>query len=211
MDFADAMPTEADPSGSASPARVREGASATPAEIERFRAVVDTQYDFTWRSLRRLGVHEAAVDDAAQQVFWILSNKLGGLAPGCERTFLFRTALGVAANARRSARLHTREVADGDVVARSPAASPTPEDLVHLKQARRILDDILDGMDPDYRAVFVLAELEGLTVPAIAELLEIAGGTAASRLRRAREMFEKALARFHAKERFETPTIGGGK
>jgi RNA polymerase sigma-70 factor (ECF subfamily) len=208
MDLAEAIPGEAD-TGSGSRSSVRGEASATV--VDRFRAIVDAQYDFTWRSLRRLGVPEAAVDDAAQQVFWVLSNKLPDLPSGCERTFLFRTAAGVAANARRSARLRGREVSDADAVARSPSEALTPEELVRLKQARLILDDILDGMDPDYRAVFVLAELEGMAVPAIAELLEIAGGTAASRLRRAREIFHAALARLQAKERFESPTNRGGK
>jgi RNA polymerase sigma-70 factor, ECF subfamily len=192
------------------PSDTRPARAGTAADVERFRGIVDGQYDFIWRSLRRLGVAEEGVDDAAQHVFLVLSNKLGELPEGTERTFLFRTALGVAANARRASRLRGRELADADAVAESPDGAMMQEELAALKQARRVLDDILDGMDAEYRSVFVLAELEGATVPAIAELLEIPTGTAASRLRRAREIFAEAIARFHAKEQFMLAASGGG-
>ncbi len=172
------------------------------AEVARFRGVVDAHYDFVWRSLRRLGVKESGVDDAAQHVFWVTSRKLGALAPGCERTFLFRTAMGVAANERRSARLRQREVADAEAVGRSADSSPTPEDLLGWKRARIVLDEVLDAMGTEHRSVFVLAELEGLTAPEIANLLDIPSGTVASRLRRARDEFHEAVARLRAKEAF---------
>jgi len=43
--------------------------------------------------------------------------------------------------------------------------------------------------------VFVLFELEGMTTPEIAELIGIPLGTAASRLRRARETFREAASK----------------
>src|SRR4051812_6204799 len=74
----------------------------TDAASTRFRALVEQHFDFIWRSLRGLGVPSSAVDDAAQHVFCVASEKLGAIAAGSERAFLFKTALGVAANARRA-------------------------------------------------------------------------------------------------------------
>src|SRR3954466_14397494 len=68
----------------------------------RFRELVDTHFDFIWRSLRGLGVPAHSVDDYAQQVFLIASQKLASIALGSERAFLFSTAVGVSANARRA-------------------------------------------------------------------------------------------------------------
>ena len=62
-----------------------------------------------------------------------------------------------------------------------------------------MLDRILEQMDLDLRAVFVLFELEELTTSEIAALLEIPTGTVASRLRRARETFEEQVTRFRAR------------
>ena len=53
---------------------------------------------------------------------------------------------------------------------------------------------MLSKVDPDLVEVFVLYELEGLTSPEIADLLEIPVGSVASRLRRAREQFREAAA-----------------
>src|SRR4051812_23169307 len=77
----------------------------------RFRELVNQHFDFIWRSLRGLGVPLHSVDDAAQHVFLIASQKLESIAFGSERAFLFSTALGVSANARR-ARARNREVSD---------------------------------------------------------------------------------------------------
>ena len=61
-------------------------------------------------------------------------------------------------------------------------------------EARRVLDRILASMAEDLRDVFVMAELEEMTMADIAVALEIPPGTVASRLRRARAWFEQAAA-----------------
>src|SRR5262245_49690381 len=66
------------------------------------RQLVALHFDFVWRLLRRLGVDAADVDDAAQQVFIVVSGRLHGLDLNRAREFLFGVALRVAANARRS-------------------------------------------------------------------------------------------------------------
>jgi len=57
----------------------------------------------------------------------------------------------------------------------------------------RLLHRILDRLDDDKRAVFVLAELEQMTAPEIAEALSVNLNTVYSRLRAARAAFEDAL------------------
>jgi RNA polymerase sigma-70 factor (ECF subfamily) len=154
----------------------------------RFRRMVDLHFDFIWRSLRGMGVATHSVDDAAQQVFFVASQKLGVITPGSERSFLFGTALGVAANARR-ARARNREVLGEAALGKHADGAPDAERAVELTERRALLDRVLAGMPEDLRAVFVLFVLEGLDTPQIATLLAIPRGTVASRLRRARETF----------------------
>jgi RNA polymerase sigma-70 factor (ECF subfamily) len=71
----------------------------------------------------------------------------------------------------------------------------TPEQLADQRMARKLLDRLLDEMDPQIRSVFVLYELEEMTMGEIANLLEIPGGTVASRLRRARTEFKSLVRR----------------
>jgi RNA polymerase sigma-70 factor (ECF subfamily) len=70
---------------------------------------------------------------------------------------------------------------------------PTPDEMADQKRARELLDRLLEHVGGDARTVFVLFEIEGFTVPQIAELLEIPLGTAASRLRRSREQFQALI------------------
>jgi RNA polymerase sigma-70 factor (ECF subfamily) len=160
----------------------------------RFREMVDLHFDFVWRALRGLGVLNGDADDAAQQVFVVALAKLDAILPGNERAFLFGTALGVAANARRG-RARKREVPDDDTLRGRADAAPDPEETLRRKQARQRLDGILAAMPVDLRTVFVLFELEALTMAEIAEMLDLAPGTVASRLRRAREDFRARAAR----------------
>jgi RNA polymerase sigma-70 factor (ECF subfamily) len=73
---------------------------------------------------------------------------------------------------------------------------PTGEELLDLLRARKRLDEILDGMSMEHRAVFVLFELDEMTMAEIATFLEVSPGTVASRLRRARAEFRQKAARY---------------
>jgi RNA polymerase sigma-70 factor (ECF subfamily) len=165
---------------------------------ERFRRVVTENFDFIWRALRGLGVPSASVDDAAQQVFLIASQKLGAIAVGSERAFLFGTALGVSANIRR-ATARKREIADEDALNARQDDAPNAEELLEMKEKRALLDEVLEEMPDDLRVVFVLFVLEGTTAPEIAELLGVPLGTVASRVRRAREAFHAIARRLQAR------------
>src|SRR6185436_10298746 len=102
--------------------------------------------------------------------------------------FLFGTAMRVASDIRRSAS-YRREVAHENP-AEHLVSDHQPDELLDRERARRMLDRVLDQMDEELRTVFVLYELEEMTTLEISTLLAIPHGTAASRLRRAREQFQ---------------------
>jgi RNA polymerase sigma-70 factor (ECF subfamily) len=160
---------------------------------DRLRVMFDTNFEFVWRSLRRLGVPSGATDDAAQEVFLVASKRLGDIQVGRERSFLFATALRVASNARRA--FARRESRHDDMLDRVVDPAPTPDQLADRARARELLDHVLATLDLDLRAVFVLHELEEMSMADIASTLELAPGTVASRLRRARELFRAEVAR----------------
>jgi RNA polymerase sigma-70 factor, ECF subfamily len=164
----------------------------------RLRTLVHDHYDFIWRSLRRLGVPHTDVDDCAQQVFWVAARKLAIITEGSERAFLFSTALRVASDARRS-RVRRREVPQEDDAPQPCDAGPRPDEIADQRRARALLDEVLAQLPLDLRTVFVLFELEEMPTQEIATLLELPTGTVASRLRRAREEFQKLVRRLQAR------------
>lgn len=163
----------------------------------RIRSILEEHYAFIWRQLRRFGVPESRVDDAAQEVFVIASQKLDMIREGSERSYLFGTALRVASQLRRSAA--TRHEVGFSTPPEMEAIASRPDELLDRGRARALLDMVLESLEEDVRAVFVLYELEQLSTKEIAELLDIPVGTAASRLRRAREAFEAKVGRLFPK------------
>ncbi|MFT3926109.1 MAG: sigma-70 family RNA polymerase sigma factor [Myxococcales bacterium] len=163
-----------------------------PSALERARLErsVTEDYRFIWRLLRRLGCAPASADDATQQVFLIVAERLSDITPGRERSFAYGTALRVAQAMRRSL---GREADGVDADAR-PSLTPAPDELLEQRRARERLDGILAQLPFELRTVFVLYELEGLTAPEIADMAGLALGTVASRLRRARERFRELVA-----------------
>jgi RNA polymerase sigma-70 factor, ECF subfamily len=161
---------------------------------ERLRACVSAHLGAVWRVLRRNGVPAADADDAVQTVFLVLSRKAHRVEPGRELPFLLRTAVFVASEARRTQR-RRRESKESSFDER-PSDRPNPEHELLERERLSQLDGILKEMDEPLRVAFVLYEIEGLTMAAIAEILEVPLGTVASRLRRARARFEELAGVF---------------
>ncbi len=178
-----------------------------PAEPATFQQVYDTHVDYVWRTVCRLGIHGAAVQDVTQEVFLVVHRKLAEFEGRASvKTWLFRIARRVVRDHRRTIRRkdsHTDGAADVEEV---PADGESGPDVSVAKaEAVRLLYQILDTLDEDKREVFVLAELEQWPAPQIAQALEINANTVYSRLRLAREGFNLALARHRARDHWRTP------
>ena len=167
---------------------------------ERARRLLDDYMLVVWRFMRRLGVNGADTDDATQEVFVVAARRLNEIQPGCEQAFLLGTALRVAATRRRTLRRHPVDV-DGSL-AEQPDPAPGPEDLSDLAAGRRLLERALNEMSLEQRTVFSLFELEELSAPEIAELLDIPLSTVTARLRHSRKLFEAFVKRLRAREDF---------
>lgn len=152
---------------------------------------------FVWRALRRLGVREADVDDVCQEVFVVVHRRLGSFEGRSQlRTWVYGICVRVASDYRKSARVR-REVVSDDV---PDAPVSGHDDVVALRQARAVLDGILETLDDDKRAVFVLFEIEGLGMAEVAAAVGVPLQTAYTRLYAARKIVEAGIAGVRARE-----------
>lgn len=177
-----------------------EGERGRPKSLA-FEAVYDEWFDFVWRSARRLGVHESSLDDVAQDVFVVVYRRLAEFeGRSTLKTWLFGITLRVVSDWRRTKRRKggLSELPSEEVLA-SPGASPSSE--LERRQGARLLSGLLEQLDDEKREVFVMIELEEMSAPEVAQLLEIPLNTVYSRLRVAREDFERSLTRHRARER----------
>ena len=169
-------------------------ASSAPdgAGDQSIESLIAFHYGFVWRVLRGLGLSRADADDAAQQVFMIAARKLDSIAPESARSFVYGSALRVANNARRGLR-RRREVSADEASDTVEPEAFGPEHKTELVKARELLTELLAQLPERSRRVLILAELEQLEVPEIAALEHLPVGTAASRLRVARQQFRELL------------------
>ncbi|APR80331.1 RNA polymerase sigma factor RpoE [Minicystis rosea] len=156
--------------------------------------------DFVWRSLQRLGVRPADLEDVFQEVFIVVHKRLHTFdGSSALTTWLFGVCLRVAAAHRRRAWFR-REVPSTDTVdTREAPASESPDEMVAAQEARAALHGVLDRMDLDKRAVFVMFEIDEVPSEEIATILGVPVGTVWSRLSAARKQFETIARRERAR------------
>ena len=176
-------------------------------ELEAFEALTERYeariYSLALRMLR----HEQDAEDVTQQTFL---SALEGLerfrGEASFATWLLRIATHAALKAIRKHK-------GLDTVSLEEATEPqegyegishpeyiadwrqSPEQLVHQHETRRLLDEALGKLDEKHRLVFLLRDVEGLSVKETAEALRLSEANTKVRLLRARLQLREELTR----------------
>lgn len=184
--------TSTGPSLSAEPNGVSGGEPQSPGQAyERYFEVV-------WRNLRRLGVAESALEDAAQDVFIVVHRRWADFEG---RSSLKTWVIGICLHiAKQHLRRGARAAREQAAIDENQAA---PGDVAHdleRRQAAQQLMSTLDQMTQPQRAILVLVELEELTVAEAAEAMKIPASTAYKRLQQAHRVFEQLWLRQVARD-----------
>jgi RNA polymerase sigma-70 factor (ECF subfamily) len=180
-----------------------EGTPESPA-ILTFDAVYEENFAYVWRAARRLGIDASDTDDVVQEVFVVAHRKLAAFEGRAQvKTWLFKILVRVVRHHVRSQQRkpgHRPSASERDLEALRDPRGHGPAEAIERADAVRVLDGLLARLDAEKREVFVLAEIEELSSVEIAEILGVNLNTIYSRLRAARQAFEKAVARFRIHE-----------
>ena len=169
------------------------GEAEDSATADALAEVYDQHFPMVWRTLRRFGVDESLRDDAAQDVFMVaLRRQAQFRGQSSYRTWLFGIAVNVAREYRRKVRRSTQVTT---LTVDEPVSPASPLDYVSQQEALQFLEQFLELLDESRRTIFVMAELEQMPAPEIAQALGVKLNTVYSRLRSARQAFVTALAR----------------
>ncbi len=177
--------------------------SAEPRLEAGLSALYREHFAMVWRGLRRLGVPEASLEDATQDVFLIVHRRAGDFAGRSSiKTWIYGIAVRVAKDYRRAERRHSRRVEQlAARLAYEPESAHSPADEAEHREANRLLHAALATMAEELRDVLVLVELEQLPVREAATALGLRVRTCQRRLRAAHEAFEVALLVHHTPRR----------
>lgn len=177
------------PASAATSTSASSPSSARPTLAALYRA----HAGFVWRTVRRMGIPDAAAEDVVQEVFLVVRRRLPDYeGRGAPTSWLYAIARGVTANYRRGQARAERRLRV--VTGPRPAAVPSPEDEVGRADAVALVERFLAGLDPDQREVFVLVDIEGQSGPEVAQALGLNLNVTYSRLRLARQKFRRFLA-----------------
>jgi RNA polymerase sigma-70 factor (ECF subfamily) len=185
--------------------QVESVAPTQPMAVPVFAEVYESYFPFVWRSARRLGMPDAALEDVTQEIFLVVYRRLPTFEGRSSlKTWLFAiTALVVRAQRRELLRKHPHTVraeAEGDVNAVGTQDETGPHAELAKREAARVVSAFLESLDDEKREVFILADLEQMTAPDIAAALGVNVNTVYSRLRLARQALTAAIARHRARD-----------
>jgi RNA polymerase sigma-70 factor, ECF subfamily len=177
--------------------------SAPPASAA---ALYDTHLPVVWRNLRRLGVADEALEDAAQDVFVAVHRRLHTYNPNASsiETWLFGIVIRVVQYHRRSLRRRLARLVrwfQERPFDEASTALDNPAEIFAKREAARVLDRILSALRDEQREILVLVDVEQLSVPEAASVLGVNVNTAYTRLRAARLRFQRAVDQLRAAER----------
>lgn len=153
---------------------------------------------FVWRTLRHLGVRDADLEDVTQEVFVVVHNRLGGYDERDKvRSWLYAICSRIAKAYLRKM-LRRRESVSVD--APEFEAPATQLEDIEKREALERGQRILAALPEEQRAVFLLFEVERMSMVEVAEAIGCPLQTAYSRLHKARERVLGMLDRAQRRE-----------
>jgi len=161
-----------------------------------FHELFEAHAAWVHRTLLRLGVPARDAEDVMHDVFVSAYKHLDELDPARPaRPWLGGIAVHAAANYRRRAKVRA-ESPDPLADLESIAGPTDPEsDFARRKRQATVLVALQSITNFDLREVFIMHDIDGMTMTEIASALSIRSSTGYSRLRLAREQFRAALER----------------
>jgi RNA polymerase sigma-70 factor (ECF subfamily) len=168
-------------------ARIRSG------DRDAFAELIERHQEAVFRVVRNLLSQVAECEDIAQDVFLAAFARLTSFDPARAsfRTWLLAIARNACLNALKKRR---PLLTDFSGPASHPADLRAPGQNLEQAELFRRLDEALAALPFEQRTVFVLAELEGLSLDEVGRIEDIPVGTVKSRLSRARQKLQLALA-----------------
>ena len=161
-------------------------------EVQLFEVLMRRHNQRIYRAVRSILREEPEVEDAMQGAYlhaYAHLKEFRGQAAFA--TWLTRIAIHEAFGRRRKAQRHATE--EEVETMEIPAPIRSPEDRAADAEHRRLLAHAIDALPEHFRTVFVLRQVQELSVEETAEVLDLRPETVKTRLHRARALLRRTL------------------
>jgi RNA polymerase sigma-70 factor (ECF subfamily) len=170
----------------------------TSSELARFEATVLPHLDAAYTLARYLARNEHDAQDVVQDACLRALRYFDGFrgeGSASARAWLLVIVRNTAYTWQRRHRADALATEFDEVIHSDAVADHSPEDTLLEPPAKETIDRALERLAPEFREVFVLRELQGLSYKEISEVAGVPVGTVMSRLSRARARLQEALRR----------------
>lgn len=169
-------------------------AEAMPSSVAE---VYESYVGYVFRCLRSLGVRPAHVEDAVQDVFMVVHDKLCAFDGKAKlSTWLYAIVLRIARKYR------ARQASEAHAEPPEEAVLENAESALLSRERLRLAHAALGALSDEKREVFVLSEIEQMSAPEIAAITYTPLNTVYSRLRAARFEFERRVEQLSQAQTF---------
>jgi RNA polymerase sigma-70 factor (ECF subfamily) len=180
---------------------------AEAGKLSAFEALVHRHERAVYSLARRMLQNEQDAEDVTQQAFLSALEHLAGFREEASfKTWLLRIATHAALKVIRKRKgLNTVPLEEATEVSENFDSIPhpeyiadwrqSPEQLVERNETRRLLDEALALLDEKHRLVFLLRDVEGMSVRETADVLGLSDSNVKVRLLRARLQLREHLTR----------------
>lgn len=172
-------------------------------DVGAVRQLVSSNNQRLFRTAWSILKNRAEAEDALQSSYAKALGAIGSFeGRSALTTWLTRITINEALGRRRAQERRLRHLeAEGVQVLETyreqmakGSHAPSPEAEAAREELRLILEQAIGALPENFRTVFVLHEIEGVSVEEAAQVLEIPTGTVKTRLMRARRKLQQALA-----------------
>jgi RNA polymerase sigma-70 factor (ECF subfamily) len=129
-------------------------------------------------------------EDLTQEVFIKVYRRLRIFKGGSRfSTWVYRIAYNTCVDKHRKKKVQTMSLSpqsDEEKEVDLPSKDPSPEDILLKDEQRRILQQCIEALKPEYKTVIILRDIQNHTYEEISKILDIPLGTVKSHISRAR-------------------------
>jgi RNA polymerase sigma-70 factor (ECF subfamily) len=179
-------------------------ASSQQGDLSAFEAlVVKYQKRMLSIAFRFLGDHDDACEVVQDAFVSAFRNLKGFRAEAKFSTWLTAITMNQSRNRLKRMKLHQARVpvsldapirtANGEMMPDPPSGEPSILDRMEKRDVQAKVQDCIKALEPDFREVLVLRDMQDFSYEEIGGMLKVAAGTVKSRLFRARESVKDCL------------------
>lgn len=177
---------------------------AIKGDLDSFNRLVLAYQDLAYNVAYRMLGDEAAAEECTQDSFLSAYKHLNTYRGGSFRSWVLRMVTNACYDELRRRYRHPtvplEPVNEEEDEIESPAwlasDEPSPEDLIEVKEIDTAIQHCLSTLIPDFRAVIILVDIQGLDYEEVSDSIKSPLGTIKSRLARARQKMRDCLQGF---------------